>query len=346
MNVWLLVVFILQLVLLGVMIYLCERKITPIDFREPTIPQFSVDVKWDEYPSMIDIENEFDCNADSLRVCLLDDPTTLFGCKELAVKCHHFENDTEYHSNGQVKLIPKNTSTNEGYALPITTLADSCNPFHGDYTLVAADNDSTEYMLICTCKDPGLIGNDNILGNCTNVSICNGQIDDINKPLDEINCVCSDRETNIRYENGIPSCKELLVHEANDRFTDWTALVPWIHNRLNSIDIYNADIRSNLHVKQLLDPCRNSILDMHEEIGSASYNPRLKSCYVKTYGIPIRNNTLEQYPDDSSRDKWSGLKTFDAVINSEPYNYIRFTDFVGGKRRLAAVKVELPAYKK
>jgi hypothetical protein len=94
--------------------------------------------------------------------------------------------------NGEKILIPKNNDANEGYAMSIGHLADACNPYHGDLVLIAADNDGRDHMLVCQCKNPGFIGNDHILGNCEDVRICDdGKIDDINRPLAMINCVCS-----------------------------------------------------------------------------------------------------------------------------------------------------------
>jgi hypothetical protein len=85
--------------------FLIEIKTKPLSFDDPEVEKFNLDVYYDPYPREIDIWNQYDCNPKSLKICLIDDPTTLLGCKELVVRCVHFDKDTEYH-NGTVEIIP------------------------------------------------------------------------------------------------------------------------------------------------------------------------------------------------------------------------------------------------
>lgn len=331
------ITIILVIVVLVATIVLAKKKIAPIQFTEKEIPEFSVDLHFDPFPRTVDIENKYDCNADSLRKCDINDPTTLFGCKELTVRCHHFDKDTEYLSNGNKVVIPKNATANEGYALAINVLVDACNPYHGDLALVATNADSTEYMLICNCKNPGYIGNDNILGNCTNVYICNGEIDDINKPLKEINCKCDARQKNIRYEDGLPVCKDMLVLEANESFDDWSNLVPWTSSRLINANVFNKTISGNIKSSLLLDPCRNSLDDMTKEIPNASYDIVNGTCKFVDYGYPVSNGMLNFHP---TKDPNSDIKltSADCGLLTNEWEYVRFTDNVAGVRRITAIK--------
>lgn len=114
-----------------VWVVMAEKRMTPLQYREQTIPKFSVQLQYIPYPSTVDLGNRYDCNTKSLRKSLTDDVTTLLGCKELTVRCHHFDKDSNFHDNGDVSVIPKNAEPNEEYALSIETILDICNPFHG-----------------------------------------------------------------------------------------------------------------------------------------------------------------------------------------------------------------------
>lgn len=323
--------------LLVYLIILIHKKTTKFSFEPKEIPKFSVDVQYDPYPSTIDINNKYDCTADSLRKCDINDSTTLFGCKELIVRCHHFDKDTEYVNNNETKIIPKNSTPTEGYALAITTIVDSCNPYHGDLTLVTTNDDSNEYMLICSCKNPGYIGNDNILGNCTTVFICNGQIDDIDKNLNDINCKCSEREISMRYEDGLPVCKSMTVKDANERFDDWSHLVPFNSNRQIDSNKYNVTISGNLKTSRLLDPCQNSIHDTSIEIINGKFDSINGRCVVLDYGLPLSTGLLDHHPEDDTV-KIESVSS-DCVLATEKYLKARVSDNIAGVRRVNALTV-------
>lgn len=315
------------------LVIISKSKIKKLTFTQTEIPNFSIDLTFDPFPQTVNIENQYDCNVDSLRVCDINDNTTLFGCRELIVRCHHFENDTPYVENGETRIIPKNDQATEGYALAITTVADACNPYHGDMTLVAADADSVEYMLVCSCKNPGYIGNESLLGNCTSVFICNGKIDDIDKPLNEIKCVCTSRQTTMRYDDGLPVCKDLLVHEANDLFADWANIVPWNSDRQINTSAYNPTIAGNLKTSRLLDPCRNSIHNTEMEIENGAYNTALAQCIMPGSGYPIVNGLLNTLSTDKDQISIS------AVLQTGPYERIRFSDNLAGQRKVHGLVV-------
>lgn len=299
--------------------------------NQQNIPRFSVDIHFDPFPQKVDVNNQHYCNAENLRLCDMNDPTTLFGCKELVVRCHHFDKNTEYIRNNVSTTIPANTKPNEGYALAITIISEACNAYHGDLTLVALDAESLEYMLICLCKNPGYIGNKDILGNCTTPFICNGQIDDIDKPLSEINCKCGNTEQSQRYADGVPVCRELLVHEANARYKDWSHLISWSSDRLLATTNFNATISDNINSSILLDPCRNALDNPTKHIPNSQFDPIQKTCLFKNFGYPVSNGMLRF---NDTTDGKQDLISNDAALSTSHYNFIRFGDNIAGKRRI------------
>lgn len=325
-------VLVALLVLAATCVFAAEKRMKPLRYRDETVPRFSVAVRYDPYPSTVDLGNRYDCNAKSLRKCLTDDVTTLLGCKELTVRCHHFDEDTNFHDNGRVSVIPKNEGPNEGYALSIQTIVDTCNPFHGDPVLISDADESGDYILGCRCKNPGYIGSENVVDSCTTVHICGGKIDDIDRPLAKINCVCDVTETAVRYADGLPVCKPLTVREANEKFDDWSHIVPWSSDRLIDKRVYNATVRDNLKTSRLLDPCANSLTDATLPIPGAYYNEMLKTCFYRDYGLPVRTGALEQYENKAEST------TVDGALPSGRHKYLRMIDNVGGKRKVVNVR--------
>lgn len=323
-------IIILVICILVATIIVSKNKIKEIHFVQKDIPRFSVDIHFDPYPQVVDIENQYDCNVKSLRKCDINDPTTLFGCKELIVKCHHFDKDTPYVENNVTTTIPKNSIPTEGYALAITTIAEACNPYHGDLTLVTANAESNEYMLICTCKNPGYIGNETLLGNCTSVFICNGKIDNVDKPLKEINCICDKLETSVRYDDGLPVCKELLVHEANELYSDWANIVPWNSDRQIDATNYNVTVSGNLKSSRLLDPCRNSLHDSSFLV-NGNFNSERRECVLNGSGYPVVNGLLKFIPSEKDQPGVS------AVLATGNWETIRFSDNIAGKRKMYGI---------
>lgn len=327
------IVLILVTLLLAVFcVFTAEKRMKPLQYREQEIPNFSVQLRHKPYTAAVELGNRYDCNAKSLRECLTDDVTTLLGCKELTVRCHHFDKDTNFHNDGDVSVIPKNKAPNEGYALSIAAIVDACNPFHGDPVLISAAVDSGDYVLGCRCKNPGYIGSENVLDSCTTVHICGGKIDDVNQPLAKINCLCDVTETAVRYGDGLPVCKPLTVLEANNKFDDWSHIVPWSSGRLIDKRVFNATVRDNLKTSRLLDPCSNSLTDATQPIPGAYYNEALKTCFYKDYGLPVRTGALEQHKDAGKST------TVDGALPSGRHKYLRLIDKVGGKRKIVNVR--------
>ncbi len=173
--------------------------------------EFAYDIHFNPPPDKIVVDNPYECTPTDLRPCKLDDPFSCIGCKSLISTCVHFEKDTTYVDfNGNESTIPANETSNDGYCLTQSNANQRCNPYHGDLVLVQTDPDSKESMLFCDCKNPGYIGNTDILGACDDVFICNGKIDDINQPLEDINCVCTDGMTPETINN-VPTCTNPTV---------------------------------------------------------------------------------------------------------------------------------------
>lgn len=310
------------------------------------LKHFSVPIQFDPYPqpSRV-ISNDQDCTAETLKVCRLDDVTTNFGCKELLVKCQHFDVDTPFVNNvtNTTTIIPKNVYPHEGYALAITAIADGCNPYHGDMTLISTNPSSTEYMLVCSCKNPGYVGNESLLGNCSTAYICNGKIDSIDQPLNKIKCLCADHEKNMRYSDGLPVCKEMTVKDANEKYPDdWSHLLPWKSYRHLPITKFNPTIAGNLRTSHLLDPCRNSLHDTSIEIRNGEYNSINGECNFTNYGYPVSNGMLDFHPTEGTNNGKPEPKqtSVDAALATEQYSFIRVTDNVGGQRKIYGVGVD------
>lgn len=333
-----LVIFILIVILICILIYTIivgnqkEKQLKLLNEQRQALHKFSVDIEFNPFPRKINVSNKYDCNAENLRLCDINDSSTLFGCKELIVRCHHFDKDIEYVRNNISTTIPANKTPNEGYALSITVISEACNAYHGDLTLVALDTETNEYMLLCICKNPGYIGNTNILGNCSTPFICNGRIDDINKPLNKIHCKCSEIEKATRYDDGLPVCKEMTVNDANNALEDWTHLVPWSSNRVLQIANFNPTITDNLHVKYLLDPCRNSLDRPTFEIRNGKFDAIANTCHFTDFGFPVSNGMLRFKPIDS--DNTENLISNDGALSTSKYMFIRFSDNIAGKRRI------------
>lgn len=344
MDIGSLLLIIVTILIIAISIFVADRYLPqdPMKLPEaPDIPKFSANVHFDPYPSTTNIENQYDCNAQSLRKCDITDSSTLFGCKELTARCRHFDEDVKYYRDGKESIIPKNSSPNEGYALAITTLADACNPYHGDLVLVAANRESTEYMLICSCKNPGFIGNEHLLGNCSDVFICDGKVDNIDQPFENIQCVCDTGKISKRAnKTDAPVCEVMTVKDANEKLADWTDLLDFKGRDTLNIRHFNATLRGNLKVRELVNPCLYAINDYSINIPDAEYSYVGNRCRFYNSGIPVRTGVLEkpkEKPDAS----------MDGVLESGPYDVIRFTDNVAGHRRRAAIYADMrfhPSY--
>lgn len=295
--------------------------------------------------AIVDVENTRDCNIDTLEKCSMNDPTTLLGCRELLVRCTHFKNDTKYYSNDDTYVIvPRNVSINEGYALAITNLDQACHHLHGDLVLVTRDSNSSDYMFVCKCKMDGYIGNDTITGNCTTVRICNGKIDNIDQTLDKINCVCANHEENYRYSDMLPICKSMTVQTANDKYTDWHYLVPWVSDNLLSKNYFNQTVAQNVNTSKLLDPCKHAIHDTLINVPGGRFDTLYKTCVFENSGIPLRTGVLMSRDEDgiyNSQQTPNNLDMVDGALYSDDYKQVRVLDGVVGKRQYAAITADM-----
>lgn len=287
----------------------------------------------------VDIQNKHDCNLETLRVCDVDDPITIMGCKEFAVRCINFKKEISYIEDGEITMrIPKNSSPREGYVLAIKDLAKSCNPYHGDLVLISSGLRENEYLLICNCKNPGIIGNDTLTGSCESVHICNGKVKDINKPLDQIECSCEKAEVSKRMnESEIPICVPITVREANDKYNDWSSFVQWGSRDTISTESLSLDYKTNLP-DRILDPCRNSIIDTSVSIPNGQYDKDAGTCRFHDYGIPF---SIGLFTQSKKNPNDSNAAVFDCAIHTRlPYQFVRVTGGVDGYESVLAINVD------
>lgn len=347
MNNITILLLVLLFVLITCSIYIAENRIRNVRTENRELFKFAMNMRYPRYDNndTVDVENTRDCNIETLEKCSMNDPTTLFGCRELLVRCMHFDKDTKYYSNGDAEyaIVPRNSSTNEGYALAITNLHQACHPLHGDLVLVTRDLDSSDYMFVCKCKMDGYIGNDTITGNCTTVRICNGKVDNLDQTLDKMNCVCADHEENYRYSDSLPICKSMTVKSANEKYTDWHFLVPWVSDNLLSKNHFNQTVAQNVNTSKLLDPCKHAIHDTSIDVPGGRYDTLYRTCVFENSGIPLRTGILlpkNKTNDDGIFEKLmphNHLSVVDGALYSDEYRQVRIIDRVVGKRQYAAI---------
>jgi hypothetical protein len=338
MYTWILLACISVLLTICV-VYYFKHKTISLNYLDKNIPKFSSDIVFNDTPSEVDISNQFDCNVMSLRECQLDDPTSVMGCKEFTARCHNFAVDTKMEYGGKEYLIPANKDSNTGYALVLDTITEDCNPYHGDLVLVTSDPSRNAYTLLCECKQPGFIGNDTILGNCSTIRICNGKIDNLNQPFEDIQCICDKTKYSNKMTNGAPVCTTLTVAKANQLYADWTDLLSFDGNTIAK-NAFSIDIAGNLNISKMLDPCSTDILSGKEAVG-AEYSETLKSCTVTDpkFIFPITNTHLADnkesinYVLSANFNSIFWISTVGSVISS-----------FGGKGSIPSIE-SLPNYK-
>jgi hypothetical protein len=234
--------------------------------------------------------------------------------------------------------LPKNTSENEGYCLTLTNddLNTQCNVFHGDLALIQITPNMPDTMFFCNCKNPGLIGNTSILGACDTPFICNGNINNIDQNIDDIECKCQDSQISTR--NGIiPSCRTKNVLQASDSGILDDIVIrsrPDIYLD-NTVDIFNEQIVANVNTSKLLNPCQFCPITNREifnmSIGNLpsstfctiNYDVRHKSRRNEYFGIPYRRNPTERLLRGSD-----GPDCILGVYWYEVFVYTRLDEFV------------------
>lgn len=308
-----------------------------VSFREKQGILFTYNMpakQYDPFPTTVNVNNTRDCNANSLEVCNVRDSSTLFGCKELLVRCVHFDRDTIYETpDGTTTTIPKNKTQDEGYALAVENVNQACNMNHGDLVLVTESADSDAYMFICKCKYEGYIGNDNILGPCETVHICNGKIDSIDKPLNEIQCVCENHEQNVRYNELVPACKTLTILEANKKYQNWDHVLPSTNRDLMSTDNLVPTIQQNLNCSKVMNTCKYAFDNTDIRMTDSRLNDN-RVCETKDAGIPvdlgIMNSTNKHQPSVSG------------VFHTETYQRLRLSGLNDKKFVAVTAKTKFP----
>ncbi|UBZ25519.1 PIF-1 [Crangon crangon nudivirus] len=218
------------------------------------LQEFSYDIYFNPPPITIDIHNQYNCTPDDLRVCSMTDATSCIGCKNLIATCTHFDTDTKYiNYDGVEYIIPANDSADAGYCLVTKNPTQACNPFHGNLIFVQLQPDATDSMLYCECINPGYIGKLELQDSCNEPFICQGQIDDINKDLKDITCICP---PNLQAQtvNGIPTCTRLHVKDF-----EYDKLY---FSGVDTIDTsnINEDIRSSFNSTLIRDPCTTCLI--------------------------------------------------------------------------------------
>ena len=233
-----------------------NRQFTSIlDSNEKQFNQlvkFQYDITFKNPPEEIVIENQYDCTPEILRPCRLNDSSKFCaGCKNLLATCVHFDTDQKFiDSTGKEGIIPANTDPNDGYCLLIKTISEACNPFHGDLVLVSLTPENYDSFLICECKNPGFIGKMTISGACDTPFICNGKIDNIDQPLEDIKCLCPDLQVSAQ-ENSIPTC---IIPAVKD-FKEWDK-VPEFEAETLPFDYFDSVIATYYTGKIIKNPCK------------------------------------------------------------------------------------------
>lgn len=288
-----------------------QLKLNENEENAKSLYAFSYDIHLNTPQDSIVIDNPYNCTATDLRLCDVNDPLSCVGCKSLISTCVHFDKDTKYIDyDGVEYTIAANANDDEGYCLTQLNPLQACNPYHGDLVFIQTEPEAIGNMLYCECKNPGYIGKTQISGACDEVFICNGNIDDINKPLNEINCVCENdmvAETN----NDIPTCVKPQVKDFATGFDD-----PFFYENVETVDksrfINGISGTGKFPGKEIINPCKYCLL-------TGEYIPNGKmvqteddgwQCvldYSKGMGIPVRRS--------SSYRVLKGAHGADAIIN-------------------------------
>lgn len=256
-----------------------------------SIPEFSTDIHFDPFADEYDIDAEFECTPTDLRKCDMNNQASCFNCKSFTAKCVHFDKDQTYIDlDGKAHTIQKNLDPNEGYCLTINKLTETCNLYHGDLIFVKISNYGIG--LVCHCKNPGFIGNTHLMGNCSDVFVCNGKIKNINVPFEEIECDCDENNSDLipaKYNN-IPICEEPKILNLKKHIPIQTFPL--------SIASFNKNISGNLvYQKDLPNPCIRCLLT-RQVVGIEYHSDDKKTVQCVAlefgYGIPIRLKSNER----------------------------------------------------
>lgn len=330
----------------------------------PTIYSFQTDITFDEHTNdeivSIDMNSRSNCTVRNLKKCVMHEPVT--DCIQSHAECVHFEKPaTYYFEKTETITVPANTDPKEGYALEMTNHVPTCNPYHGDLVLVSLGTSGPSqntYAMMCECKHPGIIGKETIMGDCNKPYVCNGEVVNIDVPLDKIECKCEKYQRTIFLEHRastasdtdnvimVPYCKTYTVAEAHEAFDDWSHIVPYDkkHHRYIDTKHFHPNIRTNIRVKQLINPCTESFnlltnrkhtqLDQLEDTNFAEST---NTCTTRNQNYPVRTGILQ--PERTSDNK-APMVPIDGFLPTERYKYIRVSDHVNGVRQFGTLYVK------
>jgi hypothetical protein len=305
---FLLVSVIVSILIIIIVVYYGWTLITePVLREDRELLKFSSDIRFDPFPTTININNKYRCAGDDLRKCDTTNPLSCIGCQSLIASCRHFERDTEYIPiSGIPTTIPANESANEGYCLTIDDVESRCNLFHGDLALVQLFPERSETLLICNCRNPGIIGNTTILGACDTPFICNGLINNINQDISEVNCICNDNATNVRL-NDIPACRLKTIDDASsDGSLNQLVIRPPLRDIL-PLDHFNSRISQTLKLSHLTNPglfcpvtgiripnVAFGMINENSRFSTINFDAQFKSDDNEYFGIPVRRSATER----------------------------------------------------
>lgn len=245
------------------------------------LEEFTSNLRLDPLTDEVELTNQYDCTTNKPRICEVNNNTSCFGCKSLVAKCVHLDKDTKYVHEGVVDVLKKNENPNEGYCLSLKQLTEACNPYHGDLVLVSINKVDSAY--ICMCRNPGYIGNMNILGACDTPFICNGNVENINVQFNELKCNCVAGFTS-KTINNIPICKMQTVYETR------------YENIPQAIDkfVYDKTIANNFNGDYIKNPCEYCPVTNLYVGGYPIKTTDGYKCVANEsgFGVPIRRNKL------------------------------------------------------
>lgn len=320
------------LILLFVVLYVVRAQL--VDFnsnftnaiktnleRLTELQKFSYDLVLPNPPENIVLSNPYACTLDELHLCNITDPQSCFGCQNLIASCQHFDSDKLYiNAMNEHKTIPANTSPDEGYCMVVHTLAERCNQYHGDLVFVQREPGSTETVLLCNCKNPGLVGNTQILGACDTAFVCHGKVDDINQPLNEMSCICAPNQMAVTA-NGIPSCQVKSVMHASS--SDFAAL-GWPVDSVSS-SVMALNIRSNFTGANFRNPCSYCVLTGVPVNSELIYSELYDTYFCRNTdmnALPVRRDPTQRIlhgeygPDGMIALGWHGFNFYGHLLGS------------------------------
>jgi hypothetical protein len=257
----------------------------------------------------------------------------------MLARCVHIDQELKYFdaSNNEYILSP-NETIDEGYCLTLneTNLNLQCNVYHGDLALIQLQPNLPETMFFCNCKNPGLIGNRTILGACDTPFICNGLVNNLNQPIENIRCKCENSQIST-VVNNIPTCRRKTVGEASADNTLNDLNLSQNPDRMlaNTIENFNSVVVNNINSDTLVNPCSycpvtNGVISNmaigtdDEGVKFCSINYTNFSDTNEIYGIPYRRSPRERIlAGDNGPDGILGVWWYEVVIYTQLANFVQ-----------------------